>query len=76
MTEQWIEHVAVEGDRWDTLAHLYYGDAFKFPGIVTANPHLPIAPYIEAGSLVAIPLLEPEAATAATSPEDLPPWKR
>lgn len=71
---EYIEHLAVEGDRWDRLSYRYYGDPFAYEGIIVANPHVPIAPYIAAGTRLAIPLIEPDAGTAST--EELPPWKR
>lgn len=70
---EYLEHVATEGDRWDSLAYKYYGDPYGYERIIVANPHVPIAPFIAAGTKVAIPLIEPPAATAT---EDLPPWKQ
>lgn len=70
---EYLEHVAVEGDRWDTLAYRYYGDPFGYQRIVAANPHVPIRPFIAAGTKLAIPLVEPATGTAAG--EEMPPWK-
>lgn len=30
-----------DGDRWDTIAHKHYGNAFEIDRLVAANPHLP-----------------------------------
>lgn len=70
---EYIEHLTAEGERWDLLAHRYYGDPFRFEAIIVANPQAPIAPILPAGIKLAIPVLE-EAASIAQ--EDLPPWKR
>jgi phage tail protein X len=66
-----LTHVTTEGERWDQLAWRYYGDAHRYQPIVDANPHVPISAALPAGLTLAIPLLEPVAAT-----EDLPPWMR
>ena len=73
MDDEYLEHVATEGERWDTLAHRYYGDPFAYERLIDANPHVPIRPFIAAGTLLAIPLIEP---TTAAASEDLPPWKQ
>lgn len=70
---EYIEHTAKQGDRWDTLAFQYYGDAFGFERLVVANPHIPIRPFIAPGTLVAIPLIEPDDVGIT---EDMPPWKQ
>ena len=38
-----IEHVTVEGERWDTLAWRYYGDPLAYGRIIEANPALDIS---------------------------------
>lgn len=73
MASEHLEHVAREGDRWDSLAYQYYGDPFGYVRLIEANPHVPIRPYIAAGTRLAIPLIEP---AAAASTEEMPPWKR
>lgn len=70
---EYLEHVATEGERWDTLSWRYYGDPYGFERIIVANPHVPITPFIAAGTKLAIPLIEPPASTTT---EDLPPWKQ
>lgn len=73
MPDAWIEHTAVLGDRWDTLAYRYYGDAFGFMRLIEANSHIPIRPFIAPGTPVVIPLIEPDDEGQAL---ELPPWKQ
>ena len=69
----YVEHSAREGDRWDTLAFTYYGDPHGYERIIAANPHVPIRPFIAAGTPIAVPIIE---GAELVSEEDLPPWKR
>lgn len=69
----YLEHVTSDGERWDQIAHRYYGDARRYEPIVTANPQVPIVPVLPGGLVLRIPLLE-EGDTVAAA--DLPPWKR
>lgn len=71
---EYIEHISVTGDRWDTLAWHYYGDAALMSPIIAANPQLRILPVLEAGLQVRIPILS--APDPAMTAEELPPWKR
>ena len=73
MSGEWIEHVAKLGDRWDTLAYAYYGDPFGYMRLIEANPHVPIRPFIEPGTQLVIPLIEPDDDGQAL---ELPPWKQ
>lgn len=59
-------------ERWDTIAHLYYGNSYKIKPIIEANPHIKVRSYIKEGSVVKIPI--EEKTTADTS--GLPIWKR
>lgn len=72
MTEVFIDHLTIEGERWDQLAWRYYGDPFAYAGIIRANPNVPIAPVLPGGVLLAIPV----AAKTPATPAGLPPWKR
>jgi phage tail protein X len=72
----YIEHIAIEGERWDTLAWRYYADATRYEPILRANPGLrresgqwPAMP--PAGAKVLIPILP---RPAAQSSDGLPPW--
>lgn len=69
-----LPHVVAQGDRWDSLAWHYYGDAFGFQRIIDANPAVPICQPLGAGTVLVIPVIAREH--IMINPEDLPPWKR
>lgn len=71
---EYIDHITSAGDRWDSLAWDYYGDATQMGLIIDANPQLRILPSLSAGLVVKIPVLEEDE--IALAEEDLPPWKR
>lgn len=71
---EYLEHITSAGERWDTLAWEYYGDAAQMSPIIEANPQLRILPALSAGLVVRIPVLEDD--DLALTEEDLPPWKR
>jgi phage tail protein X len=70
--QQYIQHVTVDGERWDLIAWNYYGDASLFSPIIFANPSVPIEPVFEPGIVILVPLLEQ---ASVTPPQDLPPWE-
>ncbi len=69
----YLIHSATDGQRWDQLADLYYGDPTLLGGIVQANPQLAITPTLQAGASVAIPIVDDGT---DVDPGDLPPWKQ
>lgn len=69
-----IEHVTIEGDRWDLLAWRYYGDPLAYEPIVTANATVPLYPLFPGGVRLYIPILD--RAEVTRTDEDLPPWLR
>ncbi len=71
-----IEHVTVEGERWDTLAWRYYGDPLAYGRIIEANPALDIRSTLPSGQVVLVPVLPLAEASQALQDEELPPWKR
>lgn len=71
---EYLDHITSAGERWDTLAWEYYGDAAQMSPIIEANPQLRILPALSAGLVVRIPVLEDD--DLALAEEDLPPWKR
>ena len=71
---QYIIHVTKDGERWDSLAYRYYGNALLYEGIVRANPHVPIKPILDAGITLRIPILE--RSDIETDKGDLPPWRQ
>jgi phage tail protein X len=69
-----IPHITTAGERWDTIAWQYYGDASLFGPIIRTNPQIPIEAVFEAGLNIGVPLLIVDPAVQETA--DLPPWKR
>jgi phage tail protein X len=67
-----LEHRTRDGERWDWLAWIYYGDAHDYGRIVRANPGVPVVPVLPGGILLLIPIVD--AAPVAVG--GLPPWKR
>ena len=68
----YLLHVTQENERWDLLAHRYYGNALEFERIIAANPRIPITPVLPSGRVLSIPVIE----KADTLIEDLPPWMK
>ncbi|MBX9447842.1 tail protein X [Dickeya chrysanthemi] len=68
-----IEHITKAGERWDSIAYTYYGDALGYDRIIAANPHVAITPVLPSGIVLAIPVIEPADVNSA---EDTPPWLR
>ena len=70
---EYIEHITLDGDRWDQIATLYYGDASRISPLAEANEHLWLQPVLPGGLPVRVPILEDDNNLL---PEELPPWKR
>lgn len=70
---EYIEHITLDGDRWDQIAALYYGDASRISPLAEANEHLRLLPVLPGGLPVRVPILEDDNNLL---PEELPPWKR
>lgn len=70
MTE-YLQHIASDGERWDTLSYQYYGNAINYEVIIKANRHLAIKPTLGAGQVVLIPIIAPPL-----SNNPPPPWLR
>lgn len=70
---EYIEHITLDGDRWDQIAALYYGDASRISPLAEANEHLLLLPVLPGGLPVRVPILEDDNNLL---PEELPPWKR
>ncbi|MDK4685700.1 tail protein X [Kingella negevensis] len=62
-----------DGDRWDTISHKHYGNAFEIARLIAANPHLPLAEQFKSGLTVFVPVLDSKP---KNSQEQLPPWMR
>ena len=70
---EYIERFTLDGDRWDQIATLYYGDASRISPLAEANEHLRLLPVLPGGLPVRVPILEDDNNLL---PEELPPWKR
>ncbi|MFD1156097.1 tail protein X [Undibacterium aquatile] len=70
---EYIEHITKDGERWDQIAHMYYGDSTKISALSEANEHLRLQPVLVGGLPVRVPILEEEDRLL---PQDVPPWKR
>ncbi len=74
----YLEHTTQPGERWDLIAHRYYGDAKLMHHILKANPDLvgdsdsPVPLILDPGTKLRIPVLE----QAQLSAVQLPPWKQ
>jgi phage tail protein X len=67
-----LNHITTDGERWDSLAHKYYGDVTEMARLIAANPHIPIVETLPGGLTVAIPIID----AANDIDSDLPAWKR
>ena len=78
LTGEHFEHISQSGERWDLLAHRYYGDAMLMGLIITANRRLwindlaAVPPVIPPRTRLVIPVIE----RPDPDPTQLPPWKR
>ncbi|PIQ25423.1 hypothetical protein COW20_15290 [bacterium (Candidatus Blackallbacteria) CG13_big_fil_rev_8_21_14_2_50_49_14] len=70
MSQQYLEHITKEGERWDNIAWQYYRDINQIGLLIETNPHAPIAPALPSGLKLYIPLIEQAADIVG-----LPPWK-
>ena len=69
---KYVRYVTKEGDRWDQISNLHYGNPYAYEQIIDANKSAPIVEQLPAGIVLAIPVV-PRSTIAASS---LPPWKR
>ena len=53
---EYIEHITLDGDRWDQIATLYYGDASRISPLAEANEHLRLLPVLPGGLPVRVRL--------------------
>lgn len=70
MSESVLKHQCRQGERWDLLAHRYYGDASLMGTIIDANPHLAISETLTEGQIAYIPIIH----QSIKSTQGLPPW--
>lgn len=67
------EYIAIQGDRWDTIANKAYGDATAMNPIFDANPAMALVTSFEGGERLIVPIVE---ISNTTDKSLLPPWKR
>lgn len=72
---QLTEYITKEGDRWDTVAFLAYGDPFAYKEIAYANPGFPVTAVMPAGIRIVVPIIK-TADAVLNDADTLPPWKR
>lgn len=72
MKQSVLQHTTAEGERWDLIAHRYYGNALLIEGLIAANPHLPVCETFAANLTVFVPVLPAKP----QSRDDMPPWMR
>lgn len=73
MVDSVLQYQTSEGDRWDLIAHKYYGDATMIDRLIAANPHLALAEQFTANLTILIPVIRSDTHAAQ---EDMPPWMR
>ncbi|WFF39598.1 tail protein X [Moraxella nasibovis] len=69
MNQSVLKHITSDGERWDSIAHRYYGQAGMMGLLIDANPHLPITEVFTAGQTVFVPIIK-----QPTNKSRLPPW--
>lgn len=68
---EFYTYITKQNDRWDTISYQFYNSPFLYEKIIKANPTIKIAPILEAGIKLKIPVLE----KYETISKELPPWK-
>jgi len=68
-----IKHTTVEGQRWDQIAYIAYGDPTGYERILAANPQVRFHAQLPGGITLRIPII---SASDRANPTELPPWKR
>lgn len=65
-------HTCNEYDRFDLIAHRYYGTVDEIGRIIDANPQLVLSETLVAGTTVIVPIVQ----ESQTKSANLPPWFR
>ncbi|MBP0021026.1 MAG: hypothetical protein J7647_26165 [Cyanobacteria bacterium SBLK] len=73
MTQQFHEHFALEGQRLDTIAFVFFRDAFGYLEILKFNPQYQGRLSLKAGDRVLIPKKSTQELRIKS--QNLPPWK-
>jgi hypothetical protein len=66
------KHTCIGDTRWDTLAHLAYGDFSKITELADVNRNLDVRAIIPSGTIVNVPIIE----MVESDVIGLPPWKQ
>lgn len=74
MEKHIIQHTTIDGQRWDQVAHEYYGRADMMNKIIEANPGVPVDDVLPGGIVLNIPIID--KVEVITDAERLPPWKQ
>lgn len=72
--KEYLQHIVSDGDRWDSLAYRYYGDATAYEQIIADNSHLPITATLSAGDIVLIAIID--ETNKPSHHADVPFWLR
>lgn len=75
--DEYLTHTTLAGDRWDLLAHRYYGDGSAYGFVLQANPDVPFTPLLPAGVPLKIPILDAAVLApvpAVPSDSEVYPW--
>ncbi len=67
-----IPHTIKAGERWDSIAYRYYGDALDIARLTNANPQLALCEVLPIGAVLLVPVITHKR----TNQNDLPPWLR
>ncbi|MEX3629045.1 MAG: tail protein X [Burkholderia sp.] len=73
---QCIQHITLDGERWDTIAWHYYGDPTAYGPIIEANPAVDIKATLQGGIVLLIPIMTLDQVNAQQANTNLPPWKQ
>lgn len=68
-----LRHITTEGERWDNLAYIYYGNATAYEQIILANPQVPYMLELPSGLEILIPVIELD--NIETNALPLAPWE-
>lgn len=71
-SRHWLVHTTAAGERWDSIAWHYWGDALGYEMLIADNPHVPITPVLPGGTQLRVRILDAPSAPTL----ELPPWKR
>ena len=68
-----FNHITADGDRFDILAHRFYGNMQGISILADANPVVQIDAIFPTGTVLIVPIL---SSTQVIDNENLPPWKQ